>query len=174
MGSIARPVEKVNDVDLLYIYEVENVHFPRRPIDVDLRAYSREQVPGLIAEGHELLGWAIQFGCVICQKDLYWNRLRAEWLTKLPFPDPEVARKRARKAYEHYREFSEMGDIDAAAEQRLTALTHEARSRLLEHGVYPKSRPELPEQLRDIGEHEMAGRLDGALRKRSIEECFIR
>ena len=41
-------------------------------------------------------------------------------------------------------------------------LTHLARAALSEAGVFPYSRPELPGQLRDIGDHALADRLDAA------------
>lgn len=109
-----------------------------------------------MAKGNDLLGWALRFGHLICEQDLYWTSLCREWLEKLPLPDPEVAEKRARKADAMYHKMREMGDMDAAREQLLSKLTHEARARLLSKGIYPKSRPELPEQLNDIGEHELA------------------
>jgi hypothetical protein len=58
------------------------------------------------------------------------------------------------------RDLLQIGDADAAREQALSYLTHLARAELLEKGVYPASRPELPEQLRKIGDHHLARRLD--------------
>jgi hypothetical protein len=59
-----------------------------------------------------------------------------------------------------------MGDEDAAQEQRLVALTQEARAKLIRQGVYPASRPELPDQLRSLKENALAEKLDRALRER--------
>ena len=56
-----------------------------------------------------------------------------------------------------------MGDEDAAQEQRLVALTQDARARLIRHRVYPASRPELPEQLLAIKEAELAETLEAIL-----------
>jgi hypothetical protein len=170
LGSAVRPVEQVSDVDILYIYKEKGVQCPGRSIDVDLRAYSQEDVLSLLAEGNDLLGWALNFGYLICEQDLYWTSLRREWLGKLPLSDPEVAEERAQRADELYCKFREMGDIDAAKEQLLTKLTHEARARLLSKRIYPRSRPELPEQLRSIGELELAQALVQALKERDLEE----
>lgn len=166
LGSAVRPVKQVNDVDVLYIYKDKGIKCLGRSIDVDLRAYSQEDVRSLLAEGNDLLGWALVFGHLICEQDLYWTSLCKEWLGKLPFPDPEVARQRARKADAMYSKLRELGDIDAAKEQLLSRLTHEARARLLSIGIYPRSRPELPEQLHDIGEHKLAQSLSQALAER--------
>ncbi len=45
-------------------------------------------------------------------------------------------------------------------------LTHLARAALAAESVFPASRPELPGQLRRIGQHEMADRLDSLLSRR--------
>ena len=50
----------------------------------------------------------------------------------------------------------DIGDVCAAHEQALTYLTHIARAELLDKKVYPASRPELPKQLRMVGEHGIA------------------
>ncbi len=171
LGSAVRAVKQVNDIDILYIFEHKGITCPGRPIDIDLRKYSREEVRCLLAEGNDLLGWALHFGHLICERDRYWTSLRKEWLDKLPFPDPEVAIDRARRAGELYRRLCAMGDVDAAREQLLTQLTHEARARLLSKGIYPKSRPELPEQLNSIAEHELAHSLSQALSERAATEA---
>ncbi len=170
LGSAVRSVKQVNDIDILYIFKHKEITCPRRPIDIDLRKYSQEEVRCLLAEGNDLLGWALHFGHLICERERYWASLRKEWLKKLPLPDPEVAMGRARKAGELYRTFREMGDVDAAQEQLLTQLTHEARALLLSKGIYPKSRPELPEQLSSIAEHELAHSLSQALSERAAAE----
>jgi hypothetical protein len=63
----------------------------------------------------------------------------------------------------------QLGDADAVREQAVSYLTHLARAELLNAGVYPASRPELPEQLREIGDDDLAGRLDRVLEEDSGE-----
>lgn len=172
LGSVVRPVEQVNDLDVLYICDKRGVNRPRRPIDVDLRIYSRDEVRHLLSKGHDLLGWALHFGYLVCEQDRYWTSLREDWLDRLALPDPRTAEERARKADEMYRSFCEMGDIDAAKEQLLTKLTHQARAKLLLKSIYPKSRPELPEQLYSIGEIELAHSLSDAIRERDSESSY--
>jgi hypothetical protein len=57
-----------------------------------------------------------------------------------------------------------IGYVCAAHEQALTYLTHIARAELLDKKVYPASRPELPKQLRMVGEHGIADCLEYLLR----------
>lgn len=154
------------DVDLLVIYEPPKPSAQGRPIDVDIRWYERSQAESFVRDGQELLGWVLRFGEIVCERKGYWTKLREQWLGRMPFPSAEVADQRVKRAWRLYRALNEMGDEDAAQEQRLVALTQEARALLIRQGVYPASRPELPEQLRSIRETALADKLEAALRER--------
>jgi len=52
-------------------------------------------------------------------------------------------------------------------EQAVCYLTHLARGELLDRGIYPISRPELAEQLRGIGNRQLAAWLDRLLLEQS-------
>ncbi len=158
------------DLDLLVIYEHPKPLAERRPIDVDIRWYKRSQAESLIKEGQELLGWVVRYGELLCERRGYWTKIREEWLERMPFPSATVAEERVERAWRLYRELHAMGDEDAAREQRLVALTQEARAQLIRQGVYPASRPELPDQLRAINETGLAERLEAALRDRESAE----
>lgn len=60
----------------------------------------------------------------------------------------------------------EVGDEDAFNELNISYLSHRARAALAAAGIYPASRPELPGQLRELGDTALAARLDAALAKR--------
>lgn len=165
-GAAVRTDGFTADLDLLVIYERPKPEVKGRPIDVDIRWYERSQAESFIEEGQELLGWVVRFGELICERNGYWTKVRQEWLDRMPFPSAAVADERVIRAWRLYRELCDMGDEDAAQEQRLVALTQEARAQLIRQGVYPASRPELPGQLRTIDETELARKLDGALRER--------
>ena len=152
IGSVVRAVAAVQDVDLVYIYKTKPPDVFEHPIDVDVRIYDGGEVPRLIAGGHDLLGWAMRYGVLICEHDEYWSRLGAQWHGGTPLPDPAIAETRASRAEAFYRELCRLGDRDAAQEQLVSLLTHRAWARLLRAGVYPASRPELAEQLRSVGD----------------------
>ena len=65
-----------------------------------------------------------------------------------------------------YDEMRALGDLDAAAELNVAMLTHLARAALSDAGVFPRSRPELVDQLRSIDEGPLADRLADALAHR--------
>lgn len=71
--------------------------------------------------------------------------------------------QRAEKSRQYLLSCVEMGDEDAAREQLISYLTHLGRAALIEAGVFPASRPEVPQQLRRIGRRALADDLEQAL-----------
>lgn len=165
-GSIVRDVDNSLDVDLLLVYEDEKPISTTPPLDVDLRAYRKSDIDSLLAEGHELLCWSVRFGKLLHEKRQFWSSLHARWLRHLPFPSARTADKRAQRAARLLEDLKAIGDVDAAQEQLVAMLTHLARAHLIRAEVFPASRPELPEQLRSIGESTISSQLTDALRKR--------
>lgn len=165
-GSIVRDVSYSADVDLLFVYRSEKPSFATPPLDVDVKTYRKTDVESLVARGHELLCWSLRFGKVLHQKDRYWSDLQQTWARHLPLPSATVAEERAERARRLLDDLRVIGDDDAVQEQSITMLTHQARACLIRARVFPASRPELPKQLRSIGELEIASRLTDALQKR--------
>ena len=165
-GSAVREVEGSDDLDLVLVYRERRPGLPRPPIDVDLRQYEEGDVARRLAGGHDYLSWTVRFGRALFERDGWWTRLCARWDGRLPLPSVAEATRRARKTQRLHEELLAVGDHDAAAELRVTMLTHLARAALSGAGVFPESRPELAGQLRAIGERALADRLDEALAQR--------
>ncbi len=163
IGSIVRPVPSVNDVDLLYIYEREPSDYRDHPLDVDVRLYPVSDIPGLLLKASDLLVWAINLGHLICQRESYWSDLCQGGQANPVLPSPEASLKLAHRANKLFRELLSIGDQDAAIEQLLSALTHQAWAELLRAQVLPASRSELPQQLRSVQNHRLAAELEKAL-----------
>ena len=166
-GSVIRQNTKYSlDVDLLIIYQDDRPSFANPPLDVDIRSYRLEDIESLIQEGHEVLGWAIRFGKVLYEKDTYWTTLCDKWKNHLPLPSARIADKRAERARKLFEDIKVIGDEDAAEEQFIAMLTQMARACLIRSGIYPASRPELPEQLKSVGKYSLASQLEDVLQKR--------
>ena len=167
LGSIIRHQANYStDVDLLVIYEKDKPDYVLPPLDVDIRSYRQEDIESLVLEGHELLCWTIRFGKVLHERDEYWTTLCDNWKDRLPFPSARIADERAERTKQILEDLKAIGDEDAAQEQYITMLTQIARACLIRSDIYPASRPELPDQLRSIGEHELASQLERALQTR--------
>jgi hypothetical protein len=167
LGSSVRPGVPSFDLDCLYVFRNSNPELPRPPMEVDVRGYRAEEADALIARSHELLVWSLRLGSLVCERESYWSTLQQRWRDRLPFPSPEAAEARAAAAHRLFVELREMGDDDAAIEQLVSAATHRGRAALLRAGVFPASRPELPDQLRAIGERVLASALADALEQRA-------
>lgn len=167
IGSSIREVPYSADVDLLIIYHSKKPALNNPPIDVDIHMYERSKIDTLISNGHELLVWAIQLGCLVIEQNSYWTNLSERWKNQAPFPSAEKAALSASRSKKIYMKLSLLGDEDAKFEEYITMLTHLARERLLRAGKFPYSRPELPGQLRLIGENSLSKEFEAALIKRS-------
>lgn len=163
IGSAVRPNGGAADLDLVVICR-EPLNLNRsRPMEVDLRVYRTNDVDRLIAEGHDVLGWAIKFGQVLFQRSGFWDMTLSRWKDDLPLPSPETPRMRARETRRRFLNVLEIGDLDAALEQAISYVTHLAWAKLLEAGTFPASRRELPSQLRAIDSQRLADSLQGLL-----------
>jgi hypothetical protein len=89
-------------------------------------------------------------------------------------PPYEEATKRAARAERLTRELLAIGDESAAREMLVSMLTHRARSCLSKAGIYPASRPELPDQLRATGEHSLATALSDAISGARAAEAILK
>jgi hypothetical protein len=143
----------------------EDVQKP--PIDVDLRKFEKREVEAELDGGNDLLSWCIRYGKLVCEQDKYWSSIVEAWRGELGLPSATVALERAQKSERLLREMASLGDYDAAVELYLAMLTQFARAHLIQHGVYPASRPELPEQLRLAGGGRLADYLFDALKTRN-------
>lgn len=173
IGSAVRPNVSSVDLDLIVISAEDAPLHVSPPIEVDLRTYSEAILDAQVARGHDLLGWAIKFGRVLFQRVHYWDKVVESWQDRLPLPSAALTRERAAGAQARLAKVLQSGDADAAHEQALSYLTHLARAELLDRGVYPASRPELPSQLRASGNGQIAEQLDRFMKGDRTEEAQI-
>lgn len=170
IGSAVRPAVKSVDLDLIVISVDKFEVAPRPPIEIDLRTYRASELDKLVGDGADLAGWTLMYGKVLFQRNSYWDDLVSSWEGRIPLPSQEVAVARARKAIVRVKEMNCAGDQGAASEIAISYLTHLARAALLRAKQYPKSRPELPAQLREIDEMRLAELMDLAITKRQLSK----
>lgn len=168
IGSATRPGVESEDLDLLVICRDPSAIAERPPIEVDLRKVALDRVEPSLRSGNDLLVGAVQFGCPLLDGEGHWAAITRCRRHRLPLPDPEVADERAAAARKVMLRMQEVGDEEAAAEYRLVWLSHRARASLSRAGALPRSRPELPSQLREHDEAALAASLDVALEARSL------
>ena len=155
VGSAVRPHVQSVDFDILVICKDPDIFRQERPIEVDLRVYRADEIENKVRDGHDLLGWAVKFGRVLFERDHFWTTLSESWQDRLPLPSATIARERAASTYRRLTSVLSLGDFDAAYEQAVSYFTHLARAELIEKGIYPASRPELPSQLQMAGDTQI-------------------
>jgi hypothetical protein len=168
VGSAVRRNVTSADLDLVLLVKDISALKAKPPIEVDLRAYPLDQVDTLIAGGTDLLGWSVNYGKVLVQKQHAWDQILTRWQGRVPLPFANIATQRAAEALRRFTNMMEIGDYDAAHEQALSYLTHLARAELIKRKVYPASRPELPDQLRAVHSQSLAESLDKLI-QRTVE-----
>jgi predicted nucleotidyltransferase len=163
LGSRARGcAQPTSDVDLVVVYHGERPRI-RPPPEADVRWVQATEIEQRVLAGDEFLGWAVALGAAIYDPRDVWSGAVMALRDRVPLPSADAARERARRARLLAHDLLQAGDDDAGLEQLVTMLTQESRAALCSHGVFPASRPELAQQLRTIGEHDLADQLNAAL-----------
>jgi predicted nucleotidyltransferase len=167
VGSWARgtQADPTSDLDVLVIGDGE-VPSPVGRIQVINR--SADELRRLVATGDDFAQWALRFGRPLKGRQL-WTALREELMAIAPWPRAEPKLRLANRRLRAAEDLLEMGDLDATEEEARYALSHLARALLLARGVFPLSRPELPVQLEDIGDTELARALRASLRDQQVD-----
>jgi predicted nucleotidyltransferase len=172
VGSWARgtSVSEWSDMDVLVIDDAQP---PLPPPRIQVIAISAEDLKRRLAAGDDFPQWALRFGKPVAGREA-WERLRDELLSDAPWPDPGAKIDQAKKKLETAETLLAMGDLAAAEEEVRFGLSHIARAELLAHRVFPLSRPELAEQLQEIGEGELASMMRRATSPDVMKEAEVR
>ena len=168
IGSAVRSRVQSDDLDLFVLCRDRTLLKARAPIEIDLCTANVDRVEQDIQAGRDLAIWAVRYGHPLLDRDGNWRRIVDRWMDQLPLPDPSISMERARKAQKRIKDLHDIGDEEAARELTVSYLTHRSWARLAQAGVHPQSRPELPRQLRGVGEADLAATLEQALSERNV------
>ena len=166
IGSAVRPGVASDDLDLLVLCRDRAALKHRAPIEVDVRKANAQGIDGDIRGGDVLAAWAVLFGRTLLDKERVWEGVVRRWRDDVPLPDVAVSLARAKAIRKRMKDMREIGDDNALCDLNLSYLTHLAWARLAKAGVFPRSRPEIPDQLEEIGEGDLAAKLAQALAER--------
>lgn len=133
-------------------------------LEVDIRYASAEKLGRLVAEGDEVVCWAMKFGANLYDPIDHWEQTRNQWTDKIPLPSETEAHMRAHRSLNRAKEMLDIGDESGVSDLFLAALTQFARAVLIRNRIFPTSRPELPAQLRTLDrESQLANLLEAAM-----------
>lgn len=153
-GSTARGGRtEVSDLD--YHLVGTGIETAGLSLELDIHALSEKELESGILLGDDFVQWSLRFGCVVFDDGTARHGLRLIDECR-PWPDAERKRNHAVKSLSLAGRFVATGDEDAALEQVRTALSLAARAKLLQVGVFPLCRAEIPGQLDAAGYPEAA------------------
>ena len=166
IGSSVRSEVISEDLDVIVLCQDASALAEKAPIEIDLRKMNFDGIEEKMKNGHDLVSWAVRFGQPLLDNNHAWEDIVRRWKSRLPPPDPKVFTERAKAMRKRMEEMRDIGDENAVADLQVSYLTHQARACLAKAGVHPQSRPELPRQLRKLGEFHLAEELDTVLSER--------
>ena len=147
-----------SDIDIT-VLERDSLRRVKAPYGVHLRFEQLESFRERARRGDDYAIDILRFGQVIHDGLGLWPQLTDE-LKNAKWPDWRAKMKNANRRIRLADDLLTSGDIEAAREEYLLTATQVARAELLRKEVYPMSRPQLSEQLRCVGEFELAAHLD--------------
>ncbi len=160
IGSVARSTQtSQSDLDLLVIGDQPPL-VERHPDRLHVQASTTQRFAERLQAGDDFAGWCVRYGVpIVAAKswlDIVNSAEAATW------PDWHKKVRHATRRLTLAAALVETGDIAAAGEEMLYAVSHTARAILLERKIFPLSRPEIISQLRDAN-HERLSRILEAL-----------
>jgi predicted nucleotidyltransferase len=125
------------------------------PGEIDLYADTPARFVEKLRNGDDFPQWTARFGCVLWDSGVI--RESFEWIERTKaWPDPDRKLRQARDSLRFAEGLIDSGDYDAALEQCRSALSILGRGLLLESGVFPLARDELPAQIAELGQLGLA------------------
>ncbi|MDE2758580.1 MAG: nucleotidyltransferase domain-containing protein, partial [Acidobacteriota bacterium] len=154
VGSVARGTStERSDIDILFVSE-HRLRRPRCAAQVHAQLFVTDELHRKLRSGDDLPSWCIRFGVPIVDPGI-WQKITgcpeaAQW------PDWKLKITHATRRLILASDLLRVGDLSAASEETLYALTHTARAMLLRTDVFPLSRPEMVEQVATAGYPSLA------------------
>ena len=151
IGSAARGEStERSDVDFLVVWPEERTLRVRPSLDSHVHQETRRKFLERLAQNEDFPAWALRYGVPIRDPDGWWSDQVSREKRNPHWPDWRAKIVHGEKRLRMAAMALEDGDVEAAAEELLFAASHAARAVLLNSGVFPLSRPELPSQLEGL------------------------
>jgi hypothetical protein len=135
------------------------------PAEIDLYCDEPSELLAKLERGDDFAHWTLRHGCVLFDSGAL-REAAAHAAEGDLWPEPERKLRQARQTLAFGERLIASGDHAAALEQVRGALSLAARWWLLAHGVFPLARAELPAQLRELRQPELARALEAAIHDR--------
>jgi predicted nucleotidyltransferase len=139
--------------------------------EIDLYADSTARFAEKLRGGDDFPQWTVRFGCVLWDSGVIRESL--EWIERMnAWPDADRKLLQARDTLRFAEGLIESGDYDAALEQCRGAFSILGRGLLIASGVFPLARDELPGQIAELGQVDLAEALHRSIHERPSSEAL--
>jgi len=154
VGSAARETNDDNsDIDLLIVGESNRNKHPTFS-GFHIQYETEVQFLTNLEKGEDFEAWAVRFGIAIRDSASWDNILKSRQADTWPKWQTKMTHSARRLLIGG--DLLAMGDLGASQEELLYALGHVSRGLLLKNNVFPLSRPELSQQVADLGYPHLA------------------
>lgn len=154
IGSASRGLwAEASDIDLLLI-GTERPAMVSNLSGYHIQSVSEAEFLRNLRAGEDFEAWCVRFGIPLHDNGIWARITQSPAASEWPKWQLKVVHGARRLFLADT--LLETGDRDAAAEETVYVLGHAARGILLRAGVFPLSRPELAEQVRNIGYPHLA------------------
>ncbi len=158
IGSVARSTHtSQSDLDLLVISDRPPL-VERHPDRLHVQALTTQQFAERLRAGDDFAAWCVRYGVPIVTGKPWLDIVNS--VEAAIWPDWHKKIRHAARRLTLAATLLETGDIAAAWEEMLYAVSHTARAILLEARIFPLSRPEIISQLREAKHERLAKILD--------------
>jgi hypothetical protein len=172
IGSVARSTHtSQSDLDLLVISDRPPL-IERHPDRLHVQALTAQQFTERLRAGDDFAAWCVRYGVPILTSKLWLDIASSAEATI--WPDWHKKVRHAARRLTLAAALLETGDIAAASEEMLYAVSHTARAILLNNRVFPLSRPEIISQLREAGHERLSKVLQDLSFQTSTKEALNR
>jgi len=166
IGSVARSRQlKYSDIDVLLL-SARLVSKTPHLRNFEFHVFTPDKFVSLGLAGDDFPNWCARFGVPVWGK-VAWSGVLNK-LQVAPWPDWHRKIETARKRLVSAELFARSRDYEAAREELLFGYDHLSRGLLLQAKYFPYSRPELPEQMRNIDRSIGAGLRELELRRVTV------
>jgi len=153
IGSAARRCRtEASDIDILFIAKENVASLPVLP-GFHVKFASEVDFVRRLQAGEDFEAWCVRYGVTLLDRGI-WERTKASFAGVWPRWETKVVHGIGRLFLAS--DLSAMGDDPAAQEELIFVLGHIARGLLLKNGVFPLSRPELAQQVKELGYPQLA------------------
>jgi hypothetical protein len=151
VGSYARNKQTwQSDMDF-FVITPQRINRWKTPLNIHILFDTRNEFIDKLIYGNDFQQWALRLGIALMDDTGWWSTLKnSEGI--YVWPDWRLKIRHALKSQSIASQLLLDNDWDNAGEEYLIVASHIARALLLRNNIFPLSRPELPGQLKLIGQ----------------------